>query len=47
MDPCDEGRIHALVLQFGLQQPGLDSVEGAVKSKNMKQTVVLGLTREE
>ena len=29
MDPYDEGRIHLHVLQFGLQQLGLDGVEGA------------------
>ena len=26
---CDEGRIHLYVLQFGLQQLGLDGVKGA------------------
>ena len=33
INPCDEGRIHLHVLQFGLQQPVLDAVEGAGEAK--------------
>ena len=29
IEPCDKRRMHLHVLQFGLQQPGLDGVEGA------------------